>query len=392
MKFSIIGAGFSGLTLAYYLNKEGHEVELLESNSRPGGLIQTHHTEDGMVETAATSILLTSRLEEILKDINLEPLLANKESKKRYILKNHTPSRMPLSFFGILALARGIFRIMFFKKNWAPKQQEMLSDWGDRTFSPEVRQALISPAIQGIYAAPAEYLSASLILKKIFNKKPGTKKSKSKGPINFNNGMGEFIGKLEAHLKAKGVLFKYDQEIDEENLPKNPTILATSMKQANKLIHSIPVLPSKNMTTATLFFKEKSPIEGFGILFPKEEKLNAHGVLLNNCMFSNRTKSGHSETWIMSEVQNLDDKEILNLIKNDRIQIFKNEDTPSSYQVTSWPEAFPIYSPELESTLKEEIKLPQNVFLTGNYLGNLGLSGILEQNFELSKNIPGKVQ
>lgn len=389
MKISIIGAGFSGLTLAYFLNKKGLDVEVLEAKSRPGGLIHTHHTLHGMVETAATSILLTPKLEELLSEINLEPLLANKESKKRYILKNNTPSRLPLSFTGILSLFRGVFRLVFSKKKWTPKSGEMLSDWGDRTFSQEVRKALISPAMQGIYAASAEQLSASLVLRKLFHKKSG---SRSKGAINFNGGMGEFIEKMESHLKKSGVEFKYNQVINTENFPENPAVLATSMKHAHQLFKSIPILPLRNMTTATLFFKSPSPIEGFGVLFPKEEKLNAHGVLLNNCMFKKRTPTGHSETWIMSEVQDHSDDEILRKIKNDRIQIFKSEETPVSYQVTSWPEAFPIYSPELEQSLKEDIDLPKNVFLTGNYLGNLGLSGILEQNFELSQKLSSDLQ
>lgn len=37
MKVAILGAGFSGLTAAYELNKAGHEVYIYEKNSQPGG-------------------------------------------------------------------------------------------------------------------------------------------------------------------------------------------------------------------------------------------------------------------------------------------------------------------------------------------------------------------
>ena len=44
----IIGAGLTGLTLAYYLKKAGKNILLIEKNDRPGGVIQTK-TENGLV-------------------------------------------------------------------------------------------------------------------------------------------------------------------------------------------------------------------------------------------------------------------------------------------------------------------------------------------------------
>ena len=38
MKIGIIGAGFTGLSAAYYLQKKGHSVTLFEKESYPGGL------------------------------------------------------------------------------------------------------------------------------------------------------------------------------------------------------------------------------------------------------------------------------------------------------------------------------------------------------------------
>ena len=38
MKIGIIGAGFTGLSAAYYLQKEGHDVTIFERDTKPGGL------------------------------------------------------------------------------------------------------------------------------------------------------------------------------------------------------------------------------------------------------------------------------------------------------------------------------------------------------------------
>src|ERR1035437_10136571 len=38
MKIAIVGSGFTGLSAAYYLTKQGHSVDIYELDSKPGGL------------------------------------------------------------------------------------------------------------------------------------------------------------------------------------------------------------------------------------------------------------------------------------------------------------------------------------------------------------------
>lgn len=387
MKISVIGAGFSGLTLAYYLNKKGLSVEVYEAQERPGGLISTIKTKDGLIETAATSILETPHLTEILGDIGLKPLRANKESKKRFILRNHRPRQFPLGLLDTFHLIKGVIRLLLFKKKWSPLPGETLSKWGDRTFSPNIRKFLISPALQGIYADRSENLSASLVLKRLFS----SEKLKSKGPVNFEFGMGQFIFALEKYLSEKGVIFHYNSKLSKETLPKTPYVFATSLKDARPFLKDIPDLPSKNMTSATLFFDSPTPLEGFGVLFPKEEELHSYGVLFNNCMFAERGEF-ESETWILSDVTDNSEEEILEKINSDRSKFLNSNQRVINFKISHWPEAFPLYGKELEGFLKQKIDLPKNVWITGNYLGNLGLSGILNQNSSLSNDIVKEMQ
>jgi len=44
-EYTIIGAGLTGLTLAFYLAKSGAKVILLERSSRIGGVIQTRRAQ-----------------------------------------------------------------------------------------------------------------------------------------------------------------------------------------------------------------------------------------------------------------------------------------------------------------------------------------------------------
>src|SRR5690606_10092911 len=48
-KIAIIGSGFSGLSAACYLSKEGHEVHVFEKNADIGGRARQLKTENGYV-------------------------------------------------------------------------------------------------------------------------------------------------------------------------------------------------------------------------------------------------------------------------------------------------------------------------------------------------------
>ncbi len=381
MKVTIIGAGFSGLSLAYFLIKKGFQVEVFETKSSPGGLIQTIETDRGLVETAATSVLLTSDLEEIIKDININCFLPKKKSRKKYICVNHSPKRIPLKLIDLLSLFKGIVKLLLNKKKVAPLKNESLSSWSDRVFNSEVTKKLVSPAMTGIYADSANNLSASLVLKKVFTKE---KKSRSKGPVNFKGGMGNFIQALEKFLIKNHVQFHYDSQVDDFNTISNPVVIATSYQQARELNIDLPIIPLKDVSSVTLFFDGTPPLEGFGTLFPLEENLSSQGVLFNTSMFEGRTKTGYSETWILSNKTDLSKDKLLELILEDRDKVFKTNESPVDSMIHHWPEAFPLYGKELEALLYKEPNLPKSVFLTGNYLGNLGLSGIIEQNKLLS--------
>ena len=86
-KAVVIGGGFSGLTSAYYLQKAGYHVEIFEKTQRTGGLINTLHLPEGMVETAANGIINSVEFEALARDIGLPLMAASRESHKRYIFR-----------------------------------------------------------------------------------------------------------------------------------------------------------------------------------------------------------------------------------------------------------------------------------------------------------------
>jgi len=59
VRIAVVGAGLSGLAAALRLQQAGHEVQVIETNNRPGGRCNTLHRDGFIVDTcpelAATS-------------------------------------------------------------------------------------------------------------------------------------------------------------------------------------------------------------------------------------------------------------------------------------------------------------------------------------------------
>jgi protoporphyrinogen/coproporphyrinogen III oxidase len=125
---TVVGAGFSGLTTAYFLSKHGHKVRISEKTDRAGGLIKTIRTPHGLVETAANGLLNSVRLEAMCADIGVPLIPTRKEGRKRFIFRGR-PKQMPLTLsdIGRMALRFGVSA-----RALHPRQFETIADWGRR--------------------------------------------------------------------------------------------------------------------------------------------------------------------------------------------------------------------------------------------------------------------
>jgi oxygen-dependent protoporphyrinogen oxidase len=395
MKVSIIGAGFSGLTMAYFLTKKNVQAEIFDEQAQPGGMIRTKFTAQGLVETAANGVWNSELFEELIEDLKLPLAPLKRERRKRYIFRS-SPRRWPLSSLETLRAALLFFRHWLFR-SVQPREDETIEKWGERVAGEPFVKYLLSPALQGIYAGDVRRMSAELVIGRFF-KKQKKHKPHLRGTLSPDRGMGQLIEELTEWLKRRGVQFHLGEKIDDLN---GPTVIATSAWQAAailrrqspdmaKILDGVDALP---LISATLFFQSApEQARGFGCLFPSDQKFNSLGVLFNTDIFERRGR-GRSETWILGgalhpELLGRSDEEVVALILDDRVRLFSRFDRPVETVIQRWPRALPHYTVELKHAL-ERIQLPDQVFLTGNYLGRIGLSRILELNSELAEKIAG---
>ena len=157
----VIGAGITGLTCAYRLQKMGHDVLVLESSNRAGGVIRTEKIQGHLVEWGAGSLLPTHHTFEILAELGLLDDLSEANPKSpRYVVVNGEMKAIPfgpLSFGGILrAFGEPFIRT---KSGTKGGSDESVASFFRRRFGQEAHDRLAAPFVSGIYAGDTEKLS-----------------------------------------------------------------------------------------------------------------------------------------------------------------------------------------------------------------------------------------
>lgn len=400
----IVGAGFSGLTAAYYLKRSGFDVIVYEREARTGGLIQSKKADCGLVETAANAILNSDLVEDLASELNIKLQRTNPKAKKRFIFRAK-PKRWPLTVSESLGMGVRLLK-HFLKGTLRPRedQSETISIWGNRVLGEFATENLLAPALAGIYAGDPSRMDAGLVLGPLFARKKD-KSTVVRGSVTPLGGMGEWIEKLTDHLEAQGVAIHRGREFDWSLKERSDfVVVATGLKSATdllrekapKLAASMDRLECLPVVSVTCFFaKAEQDITGFGCLFAPEENFNFLGVLFNSDIFPNRSDGYRSETWIgggaaAPSLIKCTDRDLLIKIRQDRERMGEKWSEPKSTHVNRWDHALPHFTNELRRLIQSEElrKLEEDrVFLHGNYLGRIGLSNILNRSHELGSRI-----
>ncbi|NLK81936.1 MAG: protoporphyrinogen oxidase [Bacteroidales bacterium] len=159
-RVAILGAGLSGLSIGYFLNKKGISADIFEKGSRIGGVIQSNKEAGFLYEHGPnTGVLSNTIIEQLFADISEHCTIevANEAAKKRLILKNGKWHALPSGLFsGIgtpLFTTMDKFRILgepFRKAGTNP--DESLRAFVERRLGKSFHDYAVAPFINGIYA------------------------------------------------------------------------------------------------------------------------------------------------------------------------------------------------------------------------------------------------
>ena len=392
----IIGAGFSGLTAAYYLHQAGYCPEIFEQSGHPGGLIATAQSQHGPIETAANALINTPLVETLLQSLKLPWQGTLPASRRRYIYRNR-PRQWPLTTretaILIGRLTRGVL-----SGRLKPQALQTTAAWAETHLGVAAANWLLAPALQGVYAGDFTQLSASLILGKRWQQRPAAKgKVSQRGSVTPVAGMGALIHALSDYCRDHGIPVYLNTPYPPLGDSTIPRIICTPLKEAGALLAKLEPetsarlqgLQMRGVTTVTAFFEPDNRLpRGFGCLVPASLGFQTRGILFNSDLFDNRSPQ-RSETWIMDGVENREPAVIETILREERSRLFIQQ-TPLAVHCQRWPQAFPHYDTALERFLGSDfsgVLARSRIILHGNYLGRIGLADILQGSSELPQRL-----
>jgi oxygen-dependent protoporphyrinogen oxidase len=376
----VVGAGLSGLATAWCLRDRGFMVSVVEAANQPGGLIHTELTANGPVETAANAFVWSDVVRDWFARLDIDPVFARPESRRRYIFRGGRARRWPLTVgeSATLVLKLGAAGV---SRRFGARERESAADWGDRIIGRAGRQWLLDPAMQGIYAAPADQLSASLIFGG--GRRPRPRMAAPAG------GMGQFVERLHRRLVDRGVHFAFAEPATRLDADR-PVAVCTGAPAAARLLapwaprlaEAVAQVRVSGLASVTAFFEPRpDDLRGFGVLFPRGAQVDALGVLINTDIFEGRGRA-RSETWIYGNregaVTAWSDARLRDALVADRRTLNGRHVEPLTIHIARRPEAIPVYDDTVSRVANALDTLPPWIAVAGNYLGQIGVSRLLE--------------
>lgn len=443
---AIIGAGLTGLTTAFYLNRENKDFVVLENRDRIGGVIQTQHA-DGFTfeEGPNTGVLGSAEAVELFEDLGNACTceLASNKVKKRYILKNGAWEAMPMSLKTAiktpLFTTKDKFRLLlepFRKKGTDP--EETLDKLVIRRMGQSFLDYAIDPFILGVYSGDPSKLVTKYAFPKLYNleqnygsfiggsfKKAFTAKtdrdkkvtrkvfSVTGGLSGLTNALWESAGKENFILNCpdisiqnnnEGFLIHTKSHGEEIIIRANKVITTTGAYALGKLlpfadtrlITAVNKLKYAQVIQVIVGFKQWKgmPLDGFGGLIPFKEKRDILGVLFISSLFNNRAPEGGALCSIFvggtrrEDLIQKTDTEIKELVEHEFTDLMKTPAfNPDLFRIVRYQYAIPQYGAESKEKIEAIIKLEnqyKGLIIGGNAIDGIGMADRIKQGRNLA--------
>lgn len=177
---TVIGAGLTGLTLAFWLKRKGVSVKLVEKNSRTGGQILTCCQNGFLFETGPTTgSVATPEVAELMSELNqtsqgkCELETAPQAAKRRLIWKGKRFHDLPAGPLGGIrtSLFRWKDKIRILREPWRKKgtdPDESVAQLTKRRLGRSFLQYAVDPFLSGVYAGDPDKLVTRYALPKLY--------------------------------------------------------------------------------------------------------------------------------------------------------------------------------------------------------------------------------
>jgi oxygen-dependent protoporphyrinogen oxidase len=441
----IIGAGISGLTTAYLLNKFGYDVTVLEKKKVPGGSIETVNEKGFLFDKGPNSALETTPLiGQLIDELDLSEQLvyANKAANKRYILKNNKLLALPMSPPAFLKtrLFSPAAKLRLMAEPFIGRSKDgyyqSIADFVTRRLGREFLDYAINPFVAGVYAGNPEELSVKSAFPKLYEleekygglivgtirsikerKKRAEKSKQSAKMLSFKDGMQVLPKAIAKHLGSR---VKLDSEVTTiEKISSGYRIKYANdgeqIIECDKIISTVPAYTAANLFISfdeglskhlnevyyppvlalLLSYKKediKRPLDGFGFLIPSKEKKSFLGAIWSSVIFPNRSDESTAAFTLFvggarnPEIGSIDKEILINKVKKEFEELMKISGGTVYQTYKYWSRAIPQYNIgyiEHEKYFDAFEKNNPGIILSGNYRGGISVGDCIKNAEEV---------
>lgn len=440
----VVGGGISGLSLGFWLSRQGREVVVLEASERAGGSVRTESHDGFRIECGPHGFLdsepATRALVEAL-GLTSELRPAEEAAKRRYLFSGGRLQALPGSPPAFLqskllpwsaklrVLAEPLSRR-------GTSDDESLATFARRHLGARATSVLVDAAQSGIYAGDVERLSAraafpklwamerahrSLVLGMIRGRRAAAASPKTgTGRLtSFRRGLSTLTDALAAALGDRLRLGTRVERIEKTAAGFTVTCAGNETFEAARLVLATPAYLSgpllaplsapladalSELTDAPLCVVHlgyraeavSRPLDGFGFLVPSVEGRRILGTIFISTVFPERTKEGHVQLAVMMggarqrATAALGPGELSAIAHDELASILGIRGAPVMTQVARWPHAIPQYNvghlARVERIDALAAALP-GLSLTGHAYRGVGLNDCLRSSNELAARL-----
>ncbi len=400
----VVGAGLSGLVAAFRAQRAGLKVLVIESASRPGGVIGSVQRDGFLFERGPNSAMDTSPLiGELVADLGLQQQLrwASAAADKRYVVRGGQLIPLPMSpgAFVSTPLFSGGAKLGLlaeaFKPASDPQVEESIAAFVRRRLGQEFLDYAIDPFVSGIYAGDPQQISVraafpklhaleqrwgSLIRGQILGareRKRAKEKAKNTaksfsflgGMQTLTDALAKALGGVMLNTRATGLARGLDglttvqaeQHGQAVGWRARHVVLAVGAAAAADLVRphaadaaaalgAIDYAPVATVASAYSASDIVHPLDGFGCLLPSLEQRRVLGVLFSSSMFEARAPAGSVllTTFIGGrrhpDLAALPEDKIAALAHGEHGALLGTRGAPRWQEVTRWQRAIPQYT------------------------------------------------
>lgn len=437
----VLGAGISGLTVAYRARQAGRSVRLLEKTDRVGGPIRSERVEGYLLEYGPNTVQPKGEMMSLIGELGLDgKMLLASPRLPRYIRFHDELHAVPMSppqlFTTKLLSVPGRLRVLAepFIRRLPLDSDENLLSFTTRRLGAEVAERLVAPYVSGVWAGNPEQMSTMSSFPRLFRweARHGSllrgalaerrrKNGKSQAPA-VPKGLLSFYDGLETLPRAIAQALGSDLQLSttvDEVYPEQPAPgevvwrvrVGTNILSARNVVFAVPAYEASGLiarfaagTAAALDAVPYVPVvvlhfgfrqekvgrrpDGFGFLSTPAESPNVLGCLWSSSLFGGRAPEGHHLLTVFMggsrrrDFMALPDNELINRALADLVPAMRLSGRPDFIRVRRHERAIPQYTlghGRRVLTLAKAEKLFPGLKFAGNYLEGIAVGDVIRQ-------------